>query len=403
MKYIILLGDGMADYPLEQLNNKTPLMAARTPNLDFLVKNGRLGRAQTVPEGFPPGSDVANLSIMGYNPKIFYTGRAPLEAASLKIPLGPADVAFRCNLVTLENKNSESIMADFSASHISTEEARELIQAINTALGDERIAFYPGVSYRHVMVWKNGESELDTTPPHDISGKRIESHLPKGMGSETIIELMDKSRTILANHPVNEQRKKEKKCPATSIWLWGQGKPLAIPSFSEKYGCSGAVISAVDLIKGIGLSAGMESIDVPGATGFLDTNYRGKAEYALDALKTKDFVFVHVEAPDEAGHSGNINDKIKAIEEFDQKVVGTVLKGIKQFPSFRMMVLPDHATPIKLMTHTSDPIPFVIYPPIGDGKRQTAQTFDEKSAQDSDLFISEGHKVMDFFMLGKID
>jgi len=393
----------MADYPLEKLNNSTPLMAARTPNLDFLVKNGVLGRVQTIPEGFPPGSDVANLSVMGYNPRTFYTGRAPLEATSLKIPLASTDVAFRCNLVTFKNKDTEFIMADFSAGHISTEDAREIIKTINKSLGDERIAFYPGVSYRHVMVWKNGNSELQTTPPHDISGKNIKPHLPKGDGAKKIITLMEKSKKILAHHPINERREKEGENPATSIWLWGQGKPLAIPSFSEKYSCSGAVISAVDLIKGIGLSAGLESIDVPGATGFLDTNYRGKAEYALDALKTKNFVFVHVEAPDEAAHNGSIKDKIKAIEDFDDKVVGTVLKGIKQFPSFRIMVLPDHATPIRLKTHTSDPVPFVIYPRIDEGGDQKAQTFDEESARDSKLFISDGDKLMDFFIFGKID
>jgi len=403
VKYIILLGDGMGDYPLEELYGKTPLMVSRTPHMDFLVKNGMLGLVRTIPEGFPPGSDVANLSIIGYDPKEHYTGRAPLEAASLNIQLGPGDIAYRCNLVTLTQKDNECFMEDFSAGHISNEEAREIIHSINKELGDNEFSFYPGVSYRHIMVWKGGKSGIQTTPPHDISGKDIDLYLPKGDGAENIIELMKKSKKILAQHPVNQRRKREARNPATSIWLWGQGKPPKIPSFDEKYHCQGAVISAVDLIKGIGISAGLEPIDVPGATGYLDTNYRGKAEYALNALKDKDFVYVHVEAPDEAAHSGNIKDKIKAIEAFDDKVVGTILENSKHFPSLRIMVLPDHATPIRLKTHTSDPVPFVIYPSFDKRPRNNFQTFDEESASESELFFTEGHKLMNFFILEKLN
>lgn len=401
MKYIVLLGDGMSDYPLEELNGKTPLMVSRTPNMDFLVKNGILGRVQTIPEGFPPGSDVANLSVLGYDPTIFYTGRAPLEAAALKIPLETNDVAFRCNLVTLQQKGNQWFMEDFSAGHISNEEAHQIIKDINGALGNNRFSFYPGVSYRHLMVWKKGPSEISTTPPHDITGKQILPYLPKGEGAEKIIELMEKAKRILADHPVNQQRKKEGKSPANSIWLWGQGRSLKIPLFKERYNCSGAVISAVDLIKGIGISIGLEPIDVPGATGFLDTNYLGKAEYAINELKEKDFLYVHVEAPDEAAHTGSIESKIQAIEDFDEKVVGTVLNKMQLFSDIRIMVLPDHATPIKLRTHARDPVPFVIYPHFGEIEKNNFETFDEKSALKSKLFFSEGYKLMDFFISGK--
>ncbi|HPD61039.1 MAG TPA: cofactor-independent phosphoglycerate mutase [Thermodesulfobacteriota bacterium] len=402
MKYIVLLGDGMADYPLAELGGKTPLMVARTPSMDFLAQKGILGRVQTVPPGLTPGSDVANLSVMGYDPTIFYPGRAPLEAASMKITLGPNDVAFRCNLVTLTEKDGHLFMEDYSAGHINNEEAHAIIEILNDALGDEQFSFYPGVSYRHLMIWKNGSSEVKTTPPHDITGKEIEPYLPQGIGSEILKDLMAKSKKILSKASINERRKQRGDKEVSSIWLWGQGKSLTLPSFKKKYDCSGAVISAVDLIKGIGLSVGLEPIDVPGATGFLDTNFYGKAEYAINALNKKDFVFVHVEAPDEAGHNGNIQDKIKAIEDFDEKVVGTVLTKIKQFSLYRMLVLPDHATPIHLKTHASDPVPFVIYPsPEEVGQQKPFQVFDEQSAAATGIFFPQGHKLMDYFILGR--
>jgi len=402
MKYIVLLGDGMADYPLPELGGKTPLMVAKTPFMDFLAQKGILGRVQTVPKGLTPGSDVANLSVMGYDPTIFYPGRAPLEAASMKIPLGVDDVAFRCNLVTLTEKDGQLFMEDYSAGHITNKDAHAIIKILNDALSDEQISFYPGVSYRHLMIWKSGNSELKTTPPHDITGKKIEPYLPQGIGSEKLKDLMAKSKKILLNASVNERRKQRGDKEVSSIWLWGQGKSITIPSFKEKYDCSGAVISAVDLIKGIGLSAGLEPIDVPGATGFLDTNFYGKAEYAINALNEKDFVFVHVEAPDEAAHNGNIEDKIKAIEDFDEKVVGTILMKIKQFSSYRIVVLPDHATPIQLKTHASDPVPFVIYPSPEDMVQQKlSPSFDEESAANTGLFFPQGHKLMDYFIFGK--
>lgn len=402
MKYIVLLGDGMADYPLEELQGKTPLMAACTPNLDFLAQHGTFGRVQTIPPGFPPGSDVANLAVLGYDPQHFYTGRAPLEAASMRLALGPDDVAFRCNFVTLGGPEHSPVMEDFSAGHIPSEESHALIDALNAALKNEHISFHPGVSYRHVMVWRGGNTGAVTTPPHDISGQEIAPFLPCGDGAALLLQLMERSQSLLADHPVNQARRQAGKKPATSIWLWGQGKTLTIPSFQEKYRCSGAVISAVDLIKGIGIAAGLDSIEVPGATGFLDTNYRGKAEYAVDALGKRDFVYVHVEAPDEAGHSGNIEDKVKAIENFDEKVVGTVLERIGQFPSCRVMVLPDHATPIRVKTHTSDVVPFVIYPALSDSDAEHGSAYDEVSASKAPLFVDQGHTLMDLFIHGTL-
>ena len=391
----------MSDYPLEELNGRTPLMASHTPNMDFLVKNGILGRAQTIPEGFAPGSDVANLSVIGYDPRVYYTGRAPLEAASMGVTLKPEDVAYRCNLVTLIEKDGKTLMEDFSAGHITSAEAREIIRSVDSKLGTATFSFYPGVSYRHLMVWTGGTAAINTTPPHDITGQDVASHLPHGEGAEKITALMKESEKLLSNHYVNQRRRERGGNPATSIWLWGQGRSLKIPSFKTKYSCSGAVISAVDLIKGIGMLVGLESINVPGATGFLDTNYQGKAEYAINALKDKDFVYVHVEAPDEAAHSGDLKNKIQAIEDFDEKVVGTVLREAKQFPAFRIMVLPDHATPIRLKTHASDPVPFVIYPAFPGIGQNCFETFDEESAGRSSLFFSEGHKLIDFFILGK--
>lgn len=401
MKYLVLLGDGMADYPLEELGGKTPLIAARTPNMDFLVRNGLLGRVCTIPQGLPPGSDVANLSVMGYDPRRYFTGRAPLEAASLRLHLAPDDGAFRCNLVTLRDEGSATFMEDFSAGHITNEDSHLLIKSLQEALGDDRIAFYPGVGYRHLMVWKGGQTGMATTPPHDITGQEVHPYLPQGDGADLLLRLMGKSKDVLAAHPVNQRRISQGKKPATSIWLWGQGKSLTIPSFQDKFHCTGAVISAVDLIKGIGLAAGLDTINVPGATGFLDTNYIGKANYALDALEHKDFVYVHVEAPDEAAHNGSIPDKIRAIEDFDEKVVGTVLGRGTRLPELCIMVLPDHATPICTKTHAADPVPFVIYPSPSGMAPNGFQTYDESSAQQSDLAFAHGYELMEFFILGK--
>jgi len=378
MKYIVLIGDGMADEPLQEIGNKTVLQASNTTNMDYLVNKGRAGLARTVPEGMPPGSDVANMSIIGYDPKKYYTGRSPLEAASMKIELEKGDVAFRCNLITIKDEK----IADHGSGHITSQEAEDIIKTVQEELGNENFSFYPGISYRHLMIAKNGiAANTICTPPHDVIDEDRHLHMPKGEDSEFIIELTEASMKVLKDHPVNKKRAEEGKNTADSIWLWGQGYAPAFTPFEELYGLKAAVISAVDLIKGIGMHAGCDIIEVPGATGYLDTNYIGKAEYAIDALKDHDMVFVHVEAPDEAGHMGNLEAKIQAIEDFDEKVVGTILKAAKDYrEDISIMVLPDHPTPIALRTHTSDPIPFVIYS-TKEEKIDTAETFDEEGVQ----------------------
>lgn len=404
MKYIILLGDGMADRPRKDLGGKTCLQAARTPNLDQLATLGQVGMVHTVPEGYAPGSDVANLSVLGYDPRAYYTGRSPLEAASIGVQLGPSDVAFRCNLVTLKMAGGASsgrrkaVMEDFSAGHISTQEARSLIEEIDSKLGSEHIRFYPGVSYRHLMVWKGGKDRLECTPPHDIQDKDIQDYLPRGEGDEVINELMEGSYDLLLNHPVNRARLEIGKRSANSIWLWGQGKRPSMPTFREKYGIEGAVISAVDLTKGLGVYAGFEVINVPGATGWLDTNYVGKAEHALFALKSKDIVYLHVEAPDEAGHTGDLKNKIRAIEDFDEFVVGNVMHGMKQFDEYRILALPDHPTPLEIRTHSAEPVPFALYDSRNERKGGPV-TYDERIADRKDaLVFKEGYKLMDHFL-----
>lgn len=373
MKFVVILGDGMADLPLATLGGRTPLQAANKPNMDAVARMGRSGLAMTVPAGMPPGSDVANLSIMGYDPCKCYTGRAPLEAAAMSIHLAENDIAFRCNFVTVMN----GIMKDYSAGHITNDEGHELIKALKPLMPAKRL--YPGVSYRNLLILKAGESAI-CTPPHDITDKPIADYLPRGKDSELLIELMEIAKPILAAHPVNAKRIAEGKKPANMIWLWGQGGAPTIPTFKEKYGLSGAMISAVDLLKGIGTYAGLEVIDVPGATGNIDTNYEGKVKAALDALLQKDFVYLHIEAPDEAGHEGDLEQKIRAIELFDQRVVGPMIQGLKSLgKDWRVLLLPDHATPIAVKTHTRDPVPFAI---MGSGiKPEGVQSFDEEAAK----------------------
>ncbi len=313
MKVIILLGDGMSDVAYSELGDKSPLQAATTPNMDFMARHGHVGLAKTVPDGLPPGSDVANLSVFGYDPRTCYTGRSPLEAVSMGVSLGPDDVAFRMNLVTLRPHGSRLYMEDFSAGHISSEEGHELVRTLQQELGSAEFEFYPGVGYRHLMVWRGGKDGMKTTPPHDITGKAILEHLPNGDGSDVIINIMNHSQMALHDHPLNKSRKEQDKHPANSIWLWGHGKTPRIDSYRHTFGLSGAVISAVDLIKGIGVCAGLDVVNVEGTTGYIDTNYLGKARAALAALETHDFVYVHVEAPDEASHSGRMDHKIRAI------------------------------------------------------------------------------------------
>jgi 2,3-bisphosphoglycerate-independent phosphoglycerate mutase len=400
MKYIVLIGDGMADHPLESLEGKTPLMVARTPNMDALAQRGEVGLVRTIPSGLPKGSEIANLSIFGYDPKRYYTGRGPLEAASIGVKLGPEDVAFRLNLVTLEAIGGSVIMEDYSAGHISTEEGKTIIQDLEKELGDSVFHFYPGVSYRHLLVWRGKGEKLETTPPHDITEQEIGAYLPRGEGAQELIKLMTETQILLKAHPLNHTRQQEGKREANATWPWGQGKASHMPSFAERFALRGGVISAVNLIKGIGICAGLEAIAVPGATGYLDTNYQGKAEYGLRAVENGDFVYIHVEAPDEASHNGDLKAKITAIEAFDEKVVGTIVKGMENKADYRIMVLPDHPTPIELRTHADDPVPFVIYD--STQKRPSgAAGFDEAEASKSGILIEEGHTLMERFVRGK--
>lgn len=400
MKFITLLGDGMSDEPVAELDGKTPLQAANTPNMDKLAGQGVIGLAETVPAAFHPGSDVANLSVFGYDPASCYTGRSPLEAASMGVELGPDDVAFRLNLVTLGLLGGDICMQDFSAGHISTEEARALIACLQEELGDDEFQFYPGVSYRHLMVWRGGRDDIHVPPPHDLTGKSVTAHVPRTAVAMPLMQITNAAQLLLKNHPVNIKRESSDQLAANSIWLWGQGKRPKMPTLAEKFGLSGAVISAVDLIKGIGIYAGLDVINVPGATGYLDTNYLGKAEAALAALKEKDFAYLHVEAPDEAAHSGNLSDKIEAIERFDKDVVGTVMKGIGSLGDYRVLLLPDHPTPVARMTHTKDPVPFVL---AGAGiDPDQASDYSEATAQSSGLMVSPGHRIMEFLINGKL-
>ena len=404
MKYALLVGDGMADYPVPELDGRTPLQAAEIPFMDEIARTGCSGLARTIPDGFAPGSDIGNLSLLGYDPVRHFTGRAPLEAVNLGISLGPDDVAFRCNIVTI----SDGTMADFSAGHVSTSEATQIIDSLNETMGDI-LTFHTGTSYRHVAVFNAkviGSERLaaienaQCTPPHDITGEPIASHLPKGVGAELLMEVMDRAATVLAHHPVTNQRRAADKHATNGIWLWGQGRVPRMPAFRELYGLHGAVISAVDLVKGIGKCAGLETIIVPGATGYFDTNYLGKAQYALDTLKTNDFVYVHVESPDEAGHEGLIEEKVRCIEQFDKLVVGPIYSELQKRGDFRVMTTCDHATPIVRRTHTMDMVPFAF---AGTGTSPNgAVAFSESAADDTGCIVNEGYKLMSALINGTV-
>ncbi|HHV95725.1 MAG TPA: cofactor-independent phosphoglycerate mutase [Clostridiaceae bacterium] len=414
MKYIVILGDGMADYPVPQLGNKTPLQYAKKPNMDYMASHGIMGLVKTIPEGLAPGSDVANLSVMGYDPCKYYTGRSPLEAISMGIDLGANDVAFRCNLVTLSDENdySEKCMIDYSSDEISTEESAQLIETLNDQLELPDINFYPGVSYRHCMVWRNAPHDYILTPPHDISGKKIKEYLPKGKDAGILLQLMQKSYEILKPHEVNIDRVKRGLRPANSIWFWGDGTKPSLPSFYEKYHLKGSVISAVDLVKGLGICIGLKPVNVEGATGNFNTNYKGKAEAALEELKSgQDFVYIHVEAPDECGHRYEIENKVSSIELIDRHIVGRLLKGLEEIGEYKILLLPDHPTPLSVRTHTAEPVPFIIYSPhsmqnlllntTGNIIQHThASSYDEIEAKKSGIFIESGHSLMDLFIKG---
>lgn len=398
VKYLVMLGDGMADTPVEALGGKTPLQAAEKPHMDFLAQHGSSGMARTVPEGMPPGSDTANLSVMGYDPTIYYSGRSPLEAVSMGIQLAPDDVAFRCNLVTLseEARLEDCVMVDYSAGEISTQESTQLIRFLAEQLDTSQRHLYPGISYRHCLVLNHAEIGTPCTPPHDITGKPVQGHLPQGKYGEALLELMERSRTLLANHPVNLARIAQGKNPANCCWFWGEGTRPALPLFEEKFGVKGGVISAVDLIKGIGICAGLTSVDVPGVTGNWDTNFSGKAQAALELYrKGYDFVYIHVEAPDECGHHGDLEHKIQSIQSIDREILGPVMEGLREMGEpFRILLAPDHPTPLAIRTHTPDPIPFVIYDSQSEGKFPT-ESYCEAQASSTGWFVPKGCQLME--------
>jgi 2,3-bisphosphoglycerate-independent phosphoglycerate mutase len=386
MKYVVVLGDGMADHPVRKLGGRTPLEEAHKPNLDSLAREGEMGMLKTVPQGMPPGSDVANLSILGYRPERCYTGRGPLEAADIGVRLGPRDVAFRCNLIT----EREGRMHDYSAGHITTEEAAELLGELNRRFRFGE--FHVGITYRHVFVLRNCDPRLETDPPHEIPGEPIRDHLirpPSDPLARRLNRLMLESKRILSEHPVNRAREMQGKNPANMIWLWSQGGRPRLQSFRRKYGLWAALISAVPLIRGIGVYTGMTLIRVPGATGYFDTNYEGKALYALRALEDHDFVYVHVEAPDEAGHEGNVEMKVKAIEDLDRRLLGPLLDGLPE--DCRVAVLPDHPTPLEVKTHVAEPVPFVMR---GPGLGKDNLTFSERNGARGSAGSLEGEQFM---------
>lgn len=396
-KYILLVGDGMADYPLRELGGKTPLEVAHTPHMDRIAAC-RIGLVTTIPAGMDPGSDVANLSLLGYDPTTCHTGRAPFEAASMGVTLRQDDVAFRMNLVTLDRKSDQEIlMVSHSAGDITTPEATHIVQSLRREKGLPGVKIYPGVAYRHLLVWDQGPVEVETIPPHDVLDQNMASYL-NDTGQNPIPGLIRRSWEYLEDHPINIERMKKGLKKANSIWLWGQGKAPSLPLFFDKFGLKGGVISAVNLLKGIGVYVGFEPIEVEGATGYLDTNYRGKAEGALDGLRHLDFLFVHVEAPDEASHNGNAKEKIQAIEAFDGKVVGPVLKGISVFEDYRLMVTSDHFTPISIRTHSSEPTPFAWARKKELESAPEGPRFTEEFARESSLAFEKGHDLMPSFL-----
>jgi len=391
-KYVIIVPDGAADEPMEEFGGKTALQAAQTPNMDKISAEGRIGLVRTVPPGIEPGSDVAQMSLLGYNPLTFYTGRAPIEAVARNINLSPNDCVFRCNLVTI----CDGKMEDHSAGHISTEEATKLINDLNEQLGGEGFRFYPGVSYRHLLVFKDADFDVKTYPPHDYIGTAVEKILPRGKGAEILIELIVRSQQLFVNHDINKIRKDLGENQVSSIWLWGQGKRARMESFKKRFGLAGAAITAVDLVKGLAMLIGFDLINVPGATGFIDTNYQGKASAAIEALEKYDVVFIHIEAPDEASHSGNVEMKKKAIEQIDRYIVGPVLKALQGYEKWRILVLPDHPTPLASRAHSAEPVPFAMAGTDVSSVLRTA--FSEADAAKSGIRIENGFELMEYFL-----
>lgn len=398
MKYFVMLCDGMADEPTAKLGGKTPMMVAKKPNIDFLASKGEVGLVKTVQDGMKPGSDVANLAVLGYNSYECYSGRSPLEAASIGIDLKDTDVTFRCNLVTLSDEDNyeDKHMVDYCGGDISTPEARELIKCLQDNLGNDEFSFYAGVAYRHCLVWDKGNPHPGVlTPPHDIPGKVIKDYVPKGEDTAKLYEFMKKSYDLLMNHPVNQKRIAEGKRPANSAWFWGEGTKPQLADFKKKTGLNGSMISAVDLLKGIAICANMTSVDVDGTTGYIDTNFEGKCQAAIDEFRRgQDFVYVHVEAPDECGHRGEAENKVRAIELIDEKILGPVVEYLRTQGDFAVLVCPDHPTPLDIQTHTSTPVPYVIY----DSKNEFdsgVTTINEDTAKTTGNYIEKGYTMID--------
>lgn len=400
MKYLILVPDGAGDEKIQVLGDRTPLQAARMKTINELAAKGLVGMVRTIPPGIAPGSDAANLSVMGYDPAIYHTGRSPLEAVSMGIEMSDTDVAFRTNLVTLtgEGAYEELTIVDHSSGDITSEEAAVLMEVIDQAFRSESIRFYPGVSYRHAMMMKDGETDFDLTPPHDVLTQKVGDHLPRGANAEFLTQMMKKSYELLAGHPINQERERQGLRPANSIWIWGQGRKPNLSSFYEKYNITGTTISAVDLIKGIGLCAGLQSVDVEGATGTLHTNFSGKAEATIaEYEKGQDFVYLHVEAPDECSHQGDLEGKIKSLELIDHQVLQPILAYFQQTgEAHRILIVPDHRTPLCIRTHSSDPVPYVLYDSTQESEEDSEKSFSEEAGEKGRFFAS-GYALADFF------
>lgn len=400
MKYVVVLCDGMADYPVSALGGKTPMMVAKKPHIDALAAKAEVGLVRTVAPGLKPGSDVANMSVLGFDPHRFYTGRSPLEAASIGIDMKDSDVSLRTNLVTLSDKGepfADKVIEDYCADDISTEEARQLIEAVQAAFGGGKYDFYTGVSYRHCLIWHGGTTELgNMTPPHDITGKVIGPHLSTAETARPLLEMMEKSFDLLKDHPVNKARVAADRRPANCIWLWGEGKRPALRPFEALYGIKGGMVSAVDLLKGIANCAGMEVAEVPGATGYIDTDFEGKAKAALDLLTRNDLVYVHFEAPDECGHRNEPENKVKAIEMIDSRVLPILEKGLEQYEDYKILLLPDHPTPIVTRTHASDPVPYLLYQK--SAPKTGVDTINEETAKATGIYMENGPAMMPHFL-----
>lgn len=400
MKYVVVLCDGMADYPVPALGGKTPMMVAKKPHIDALAAKAEVGLVRTVAPGLKPGSDVANMSVLGFDPHRFYTGRSPLEAASIGIDMKDSDVSLRTNLVTLSDKGepfADKVIEDYCADDISTEEARQLIEAVQAAFGGGEYDFYTGVSYRHCLIWHGGTTELgNMTPPHDITGKVIGPHLSTAETARPLLEMMEKSFDLLKDHPVNKARVAAGRRPANCIWLWGEGKRPALRPFEALYGIKGGMVSAVDLLKGIANCAGMEVAEVPGATGYIDTNFEGKAKAALDLLTRNDLVYVHFEAPDECGHRNEPENKVKAIEMIDSRVLPILEEGLEQYEDYKILLLPDHPTPIVTRTHASDPVPYLLYQK--SAPKAGVDTINEETAKATGIYMENGPAMMPHFL-----